>query len=122
MVQELDEKRFGTTWRCRQDCDLEAAMRDSIVLLSRRNLSFEMSWVKRHADRRKHADKFTWEETWNVEADAEATLAEKSMTAVDDSRWPERHQCHWKVRSFHGVTHSRAETALCSGSTPDVLL
>jgi ribonuclease HI len=95
---DMKEARFGTTWRCRQDYDLEAAIRRTMRKLAgstrtstTRNTTFNIYWVEGHAERRRSSpDEYTWQEDMNVAADEQATLAEKTIKAVDDSHWPEQ--------------------------------
>jgi ribonuclease HI len=62
---------FGTTWRCRQHYDFEAAIRTCLLQLP---ISIERKWVRGHASSRKKEQDFTKPEVLNEAADALATL------------------------------------------------
>jgi len=86
-VEGLEYETFGTMWRCRQNYDLEAAIRECLNKLS---FKVSMKWVKGHADDRKESKDFTWPEFLNVEADELATLGRESDDLSESSHWPEQ--------------------------------
>ena len=86
-ASDAESTYFGTTWRCRINYDLEAAIRTCLE-----GLPFKVyfEWVKGHADRRKKPEKFTWAEFLNVAADEMATNGRGSSSQPDTSHWPEQ--------------------------------
>ena len=86
-ISDLSYAGFGTTWRCRANYDLEAAikgcLRDSFM-------QFTWVWVKGHARRRKQPLDFTWEESLNDDADILATEAREVRSTPDSPHWPEQ--------------------------------
>ena len=86
-VESIEVDNFGTTWRCRENYDMEAAIQSCLDKLP---FSVLMDWVKGHADKRKKPEKFTWAEQLNVAADDLATRARCSLEEKDSSHWPEQ--------------------------------
>jgi hypothetical protein len=86
-VNDLEYQGFGTTWRCRENYDMEAAIRNCI---SRSPVKITWKWVRGHASRRKEASTFGWNEILNEEADKSATLARSETEYVDKTHWPEQ--------------------------------
>ena len=86
-VEGLETETFGTTWRCRQNYDLEAAIRDCLVALPFKVFIY---WVKGHADDRKEFNDLTWAEYLNVASDHLATQGRYCTAEVDSSHWPEQ--------------------------------
>jgi ribonuclease HI/exonuclease III len=86
-ISDLSYAGFGTTWRCRANYDLEAAIKgclqDSAML-------FSWTWVKGHARRRKPVSEFTWAETLNDYADVLATSAREIRSVPTATHWPEQ--------------------------------
>ena len=79
-VKDLEYNGFGTTWRCRANYDMEAAIRHCLFLLPVR---ITWTWVKGHASQRKQAHAFTWAETLNDRADHLATNARSDSASPD---------------------------------------
>ena len=50
-VQDLGYDEFGTTWRCRANYDIEAAIRECTK--QQQGMRIQWKWVKGHAGRRK---------------------------------------------------------------------
>ena len=86
-VAQLHYSHFGTTWRCRANYDLEAAIRE---YLEQNIASIQWKWVRGHATRRKQPQDFTWDEQLNVEADALATAAREHQCLQKMDHWPEQ--------------------------------
>jgi len=86
-AQDSASSHFGTSWRCRQNYNLEAAISDC---LGRLPCKVHFEWVKGHADRRKKPEKFTWAEFLNVAADEMATNGCSSQSVPDSTHWPEQ--------------------------------
>jgi len=86
-VEKMKYNNFGTSWRCRQNYDLEAAIRQC---LDRLPITINFQWVKGHADRRKKPEKFTWAEVLNMCADDLATQGRQASAELDSSHWPEQ--------------------------------
>ena len=86
-ISDLKYEGFGTTWRCRANYDLEAAIK---ACLQASSMSFSWIWVKGHARRRKKPADFTWAETLNDHADDLATEARATRHRYDSSHWPEQ--------------------------------
>ena len=78
---------FGTTWRCRENYDLEAAIRGC---LEQSSWAFDWHWVRGHASKRKQRHQFTRAETLNDAADVLASLARSSPADGVDGLWPEQ--------------------------------
>jgi ribonuclease HI len=86
-ISDLSYVGFGTTWRCRANYDLEAAIK---ACLRRSHTQVTWTWVKGHASRRKQRSEFTWAETLNDCADHLATEAREVRTKPESSHWPEQ--------------------------------
>jgi ribonuclease HI len=86
-ISKLSYDSFGTTWRCRANYDLEAAIN---ARLQSSRMQFSWIWVKGHARRRKKPFEFTWPETLNDHADSLATTARDDALTPDKSHWPEQ--------------------------------
>ena len=86
-ISDLSYVGFGTTWRCRANYDLEAAIQNSLHIS---NHQFSLVWVKGHASRRKKQSDFTWAETLNESADKLATEAREVRSKPESSHWPEQ--------------------------------
>jgi ribonuclease HI len=86
-ISDLSYTGFGTTWRCRANYDLEAAIK---ACLQRLNMRISWEWVKGHARRRKQPSEFTWAETLNDHADLLATTAREVRSRLDSPHWPEQ--------------------------------
>jgi ribonuclease HI len=86
-ISDLSYAGFGTTWRCRANYDLEAAIKGCLRDLF---MQFTGVWVKGHARRRKKPLDFTWEESLNDYADILATEAREVRSTPDSSHWPEQ--------------------------------
>ena len=86
-IQDLSYAEFGTTWRCRANYDLEAAIRKS---LQDPHLRVHWEWVRGHAIRRKKRQDFTWAEILNDHADKLATSARTNKSTLDFLHWPEQ--------------------------------
>jgi ribonuclease HI len=87
-VQDLFFEEFGTTWRCRANYDLEAAIH--ICLKQVPGLHVQWNWVRGHASRRKKPEHFSMAETLNEAADELATGARDYPAANDVSHWPQQ--------------------------------
>jgi ribonuclease HI len=72
-VQDIEFDEFGTTWQCRANNDIEAAIRTCIQ--QQLGVHIHWKWVKGHASRRKRPENFTMAETLNEAADSLATAA-----------------------------------------------
>jgi ribonuclease HI len=86
-VRDLTYSEFGTTWRCRANYDLEAAIRESLRTPS---LKVTWEWFKGHVSRCKKRQNFTWAESLNDHADTLATTARNDTTIPDSSHWHEQ--------------------------------
>ena len=83
---ELDY--YGTSWRCRENYDVEAAIRKCLNSLP---FKVRIAWIRGHALRRKKEwHKLTWPETLNELADAEATKARDIEPTKLQHYWPEQ--------------------------------
>jgi ribonuclease HI len=87
-VQNLEFDGFGTTWRCRANYDMEAAIRHCIK--QQTGLTIKWKWVKGHASRRKRPENFTDAEKLNEAADEMATSARSTPKLVTHTHWPEQ--------------------------------
>lgn len=88
-IEDSHCEGFGTTWRCRAHCDLEAAIRCCRQRLSLSRLDWH--WVGGHASRRKARSEFAWPEVLNDQADVLATQAHAlEPESVDGDHWPEQ--------------------------------
>lgn len=88
-LSSLTHESFGTSWRCREDYDIEAAI---LSCLSTCRTTVTWNWVQAHASRRKQTSDFTWPETLNETADSLATEARLETSTNDNERhWPEQH-------------------------------
>jgi ribonuclease HI len=73
-VQDLEyDGFFGTTWRCRANYDIKAAI--CTCIRQQPGVNIQWTWVKGHASSRKRPENFTKEETPNEAADTLATTA-----------------------------------------------
>ena len=88
-VQDLAYDEFGTTWRCRANYDIEAALRQCTRVQS--SLKIKWTWVRGHARRRKKPEKFTQAEVLNEAADDLATAARAWPLQQARNHWPEQH-------------------------------
>jgi ribonuclease HI len=87
-VKDLTYDEFGTTWRCRANYDLEAAIR---LCLQKDNVTVDWQWIRGHAIRRKLRHNFVWAEILNEAADDLATAARLYPVLHDDDKhWPEQ--------------------------------
>ena len=86
-VKALTYSGFGTTWRCRANYDLEAAIRTCLEL---HPVTVKWSWIKGHPGRRKKPENFTWAEKLNDVADDLATSARDHALTSTSSHWPEQ--------------------------------
>ena len=86
-ISKLSHDSFGTTWRCRANYDLEAAIKARI---HSSRMQFSWIWVKGHARRRKKPSEFTWAETLNDHANRLATAARDVVFRPDKSHWPDQ--------------------------------
>ena len=86
-VQNISYSGFGTTWQCRANYDLEAAIKFCLGDLP---VKIHWEWVRGHASRRKQPHDFTWPEELNEAADAMATEARLQSATPDKSHWPEQ--------------------------------
>ena len=86
-IRDLSYEGFGTTWRCRANYDIEAAIR---FCLEQQPLRMTWQWVKGHASQHKKPQDFTWAETLNEKADNLATAAREDRHFPDQSHWPEQ--------------------------------
>ena len=87
-VQDLFYDEFGTTWRCRANYDIEAAVRQCIR--QQPDLHIEWLWVRGHARRRKKPENFTTAEHLNEAADELATAARDNFVPDQRLHWPEQ--------------------------------
>ena len=86
-VESLSYEGFGTTWRCRENYNLEAAIRQC---LQRRTLRTNWKWIRGHASRRKLRENFIRAEILNDEADELATTARECKSGPVNDHWPEQ--------------------------------
>ena len=86
-IRDLLFPEFGTTWRCRANYDLEAAIRQ---LLQQPGIHVTWEWVRGHASRRKKRQHFTYAEHLNDKADHLATTARNDRITPDITHWPEQ--------------------------------
>jgi hypothetical protein len=86
-VKDLTYDAFGTTWRCRANYDMEAAIR---VCLQQGQIMVDWKWIRGHASNRKRRDEFVWAEILNEAADDLATAARDYTATQDDEHWPEQ--------------------------------
>ena len=86
-VDNLSYDGFGTTWRCRENYDLEAAIRQC---MQRRAMCANWQWIRGHASRRKKREDFNRAEILNEEADELATEARDCQVGPADDHWPEQ--------------------------------
>jgi hypothetical protein len=77
-VQDLEFDGFGTTWQCRANYNMEAAIRSCIQ--QQPGSRIKWTWVKGHARQRKHLENFTAAEQLNKAVDAMATSARCNPT------------------------------------------
>jgi hypothetical protein len=89
-ISDLSYVGLGTTWQCRANYDLEAAIKACLQCL-RMQLSWK--WGEGHASRRKKPSQFTWAETHNDHADKLATAAREVQSNPESSHWPEQNIC-----------------------------
>ena len=84
-----DQRRFGTSRRCRKHYDLISAIACCTTKLQ---VPIRWQWVQGHASQRKEPHAFTWAETLNEAADALATEARETTRMPDDDtyHWPEQ--------------------------------
>ena len=84
-----DQRRFGTSRRCRKHYDLISAI---ACCISKINMPIHWQWVRGHASQRKETHEFTWAETLNEAADNLATAARDTTRRADDDKyhWPEQ--------------------------------
>ena len=87
-VQDLGYDRFGTTWRCRANYDIESAIR--LCMRQQPGMTIQWTWVKGHASRRKRPENFTLAEKLNEAADALATTARMNPKNAEHVHWPEQ--------------------------------
>ena len=103
-IKDLQYKRFGTTWRCRENYDIEAAISQCLDNLP---VKMKFCWVRRHAlKRQKHGSSLSWEEILNEAADVLATQARSTPTSTADTSWPE--QRVW-LSNVDGVINGRLD-------------
>ena len=87
-VKNLPSSTFGTTWRCRGNYDIKAAISRC---LQRSPFVVNWKWVKGHASRSKQPHELTWPESLNEAADNLATLARTTPPNSHlDEPWPEQ--------------------------------
>ena len=86
-VESLSFEGFGTTWRCRENYDLEAAIRQC---LQKRPLCVNWKWIRGHASRRKKREDFSRAEILNDAADELATEARGCKSDLINDHWPEQ--------------------------------
>ena len=86
-IKDIAYDGFGTTWRCRENYDLEAAIRGC---LSSTEMLFQWEWIRGHAIKRKKRHLFSRAETLNDEADIMATHARSFPSSLVDDHWPEQ--------------------------------
>ena len=88
-VKDSELDYYGSSWRCRENYDVEAAIRSCMQLLP---FSVKVKWIRGHALRRKKEwHKLTWPETLNELADEEATKAREIPSFLSEQHWPEQH-------------------------------
>ena len=87
-VKDSECNYYGTSWRCRENYDVEAAIHSCLQLLP---VAINVKWIRGHALRRKKEwHKLTWPETLNELADAEATKAREITGFPFEQHWPEQ--------------------------------
>jgi hypothetical protein len=86
-IFDLSYNGFGTTWRCRANYDLEAAIK---ACLRQLHMQISWEWVKGHTRRRKQPSEFTSAEILNDHADVLATEARDVKFKPQSPHWPEQ--------------------------------
>jgi hypothetical protein len=88
-MKDIQYEGFGTTWRCRENYDIEAGIRSC---LRKHEIKMNWVWVRGHAASRKGPKHvLSWPETINEEADRLATMARKEpITTTIPGHWPEQ--------------------------------
>ena len=116
-IKDLQYKRFGTTWRCRENYDIEAAISQCLDNMA---VKMKFCWVRGHAlQRQKHGSSLSWDEILNEAADALATRARNIPIDATNPIWPE--QQVWLANN-DGVINGRLDQDLRYHCTaPDVL-
>ena len=105
-VEKLSNQFFGTTWRCRENYDLEAAIKQCLGSLK---CTVLLQWVRGHPEKRKDPEDYTWPETLNAHADDKATEAKSLSDDLDSGHWPEQ---RISVNGPHGRFYGRLSTGL----------
>ena len=86
-VQNISYDGFGTTWRCRANYDLEAAIKFCLLDLP---IKIQWEWVRGHVSRWKQTHDFTWPEELNERADDVATDARQDCNIPNNRHWLEQ--------------------------------
>ena len=116
-IQNLRYKRFGTTWRCRANYDIEAAIGSCI---DRMSIELKFCWVRGHASNRLTAGQsLSWEETLNEESDRLATAARYLPINQTHEAWPEQRVC---LFNMDGEMNGHLDHDLCYLCTASDLL